>query len=168
MTAITKEQIRRVYALGAAIGAVERGNKDDNLHALVYSITQKSSVSALTRDEFYVVERELLTRMQYKNRTEPLKNRKKERDNTAPGMITEAQRGLAWRYIYRLQELDTKITGATAGERMCGAIKKILGVEAQVKDPFRWITAEQAPTLIEQLKRYVRTAERQAKKAGVG
>ena len=165
MAKITKMEIKRIYALGAAIGAVERGNKDDNLHALVYTMTGKDSVSELTDSEFKRVERELMSRMQLQHHNEPLKSKKKEAPAATPGMITSRQQGLAWRYIYRLSELDKEESAATVGERMAGAIRKILCIEARIADPFRWVTADQAEKLIEQLKRYVRSAERAQRKA---
>lgn len=163
---ITKEQVRRIYALGSAAGVLQSGNKEDNLHALVNSITGKDSIRNLTSGEFYKVERELLSRMQMKNRTTPLKSEKQ--DTTAPGMMNSKQQGLAWRMIYRLAELDASKSTATAGERMTGAIKKILGIDARVEKPFEWVTQEQGAALIEHLKRYVRSAERREEKRGSG
>lgn len=169
MANITKEQIRRIYSLGAASGLLESGNKDDNLHALVSRIAGKDSVSALTSKEFEAVERELLPLVQYKNHKAPLKNtKKKTKIETAPGMMNEAQQSLAWRMIYRLRELDEKKSSATAGERMVGAIKKILGTDARVENPFEWITQENGAALIEKLKRYVRSAEARVRKRGAG
>jgi hypothetical protein len=71
MSAITKEQIKRIYALGSAIGIVDRGNKDDDLHTLVSGMTGKDSVSDLTGEEFIKVERELLNRMRVVNHNKP-------------------------------------------------------------------------------------------------
>jgi hypothetical protein len=51
---------------------------------------------------------------------------------------------------------------------MVGAIRKVLGVEARVEEPFKWITFDQSGVLIEQLKRYVRSAEAREKKRGSG
>lgn len=169
MAAITKEQKKRVYALGAAAHLLESGNKDDLLHALVFEATGKDSVSSLTDKEFIAVERELLSRIQYKNHKAPLKPPPKAAaDNTAPGMMNKAQQGKAWRYIYRLRELDERKSSATAGERMIGAIKKILGVDAKVDNPFQWITFAQGMDLIEKLKRYVSSAEYHQRKRGSG
>lgn len=166
MAAITKEQIKRIYALGGALGLVETGNRDDHLHNMVNRLAGKKSISSLTAQEFQAVERELLSLMQYKNHQAPLKA--KPKPDTAPGMINAAQQGLAWRMIYRLQELDPKKSKATAGERMVGAIKRILGIDAGTEKPFEWVTFDQAQQLIEQLKRYVRSAEGAARKRGSG
>ncbi len=168
MAAITKEQVRRIYALGSAAGILEPGNKDDLLHALVKRLTGKDSVSCLTAAEFKKVERELLPLLQYKNRKEPLK----PKAGTAPGMMNKAQQALAWRLVYKLKELDIEVSTATVGERMVGAIKKILDVDATVDDPFRWITQEQGSKLIVNLKWYVAAAQYRAtqasKKGGSG
>ena len=39
----TKEQIKRIYGLGAGLGIVGK-DKDDMLHELIFSITGKDSV----------------------------------------------------------------------------------------------------------------------------
>lgn len=48
---MTKQQIQRIYAMGAVLGILESGNKRDNLHLLVESITGKDSISSLTQEE---------------------------------------------------------------------------------------------------------------------
>ena len=48
MADINAQQIRKIYAIGNALGIVERGNEDDDLHALVSALTGKDSVKALT------------------------------------------------------------------------------------------------------------------------
>ena len=167
MAAITKEQIKRVYALGAGAGLLERGSKEDNLHSLVYGQTGKASIRALTVAEFQTVERELLRLMQLGNRMVPLKQegrRRQDAPEAVPGMMTQEQQGRAWRLVYRLCELEPR--QATAGERMCGAIRKILEIQSGVEDPFRWVDFDAGSKLIEQLKRYVRSAERRKKEAG--
>lgn len=174
MENITKEQIKHIYALGSAVGILDRGNKDDDLHALVSARTGKDSISALSVTEAKNIERDLMDRMRLGNRTEPLDQRKKPslhkkpdgEKSTTPGMMTNEQQRLAWRMIYRLTELDTRQAGtaATPGERMCGAIRKELGIDVSIKDPMRWVSFDAGQKLIEQLKRYVRSAERSAVK----
>lgn len=155
--AITKSEISRIYALGAVLHMVEAGNKGDLLHALAYELIGKDSISALTPAEYKVLEGELIRRLQLKNHTEPLKNRKKEEQPAAPGMITPEQQSKIWRLIYQLAEADPRATAR--GKRLCGAIRTILGVDARPEEPFKWITMEQGSTLINQLKRYVRAAQ---------
>ena len=168
MAAITKEQVRRIYSLGAAAGILESGNKADTLHALVDAVTGKDSIRSLTTREFETVQRELLSKIKYSNRADPLKSRKKDKTcETAPGMMNAEQQKKAWALIYSLRDMDTGGT-ATAGQRMVGAIRKVLGVEARVDNPFRWLTQEQGGVLIEQLKRYVRSAKARERKRGSG
>lgn len=168
---------KRLYALASGLELVERNNKDDPFHILVHGITGKTSVKDLTDDEKKEVEAELLNRMKLSNHNVPLKTKAKTKTKveTQPGMMTAAQQTLAWRLIYRLMELDAtpkiKDTGVpyTARERMDGAIDKILGVTPnKTKNPYVWVDFKQGEKLIEVLKKYVRSAERKQKKAGVG
>ena len=58
----TKEQIKRIYGLGAGLGIVGK-DKDDMLHELIFSITGKDSVKQLDDSEFKAVQAELINRM---------------------------------------------------------------------------------------------------------
>lgn len=172
---ISKEQIKRVYALGAGLGLVDNRSKSDMLHELVLSVTGKDSVSSLTEADFIAVQTELIERMKLSNRAAPLKKKQdKPNPQNVPDMMTQEQKSLAWRLMYRLQELDTNPylhedgSPVTVGERMQGALKKTLGVTAGLKDPFRWVSLSQGEKFIETLKRYVRTAERKAEKLKAG
>lgn len=167
MEQITKAEIKRVHALASGAGLLQGGQRED-LHALVEDITGKTSVSALTSGEFKAVEKELMARMRFGGRTAPVKSRPKTQraDQPAPGMMNQSQQSLAWRLIYRLMELDPH-SSATAGERMLGAVKKILGIDARLEAPFKWVNEEQGGQLINQLKRYVRSAEAKAAKGAV-
>lgn len=157
---------KRLYALAAGMGMVERNNKEDPFHQLVDGITGKSSVRDLTESEAKAVEQELLKRMKLSRKGKPFKSKTKQK-STVPGMMTAQQQKLAWRLVYRLDELEP--ANASVPERLIGAIQKVLGVTASTKDPFRWINFDDGTKLIENLKRYVRSAERRAaKKAGVG
>lgn len=160
MAAMTK----RLYTLASELGLVERNNKDDPFHQIVFSVTGKEHVSELTPAEAKAVQEELQERMKLKNPDKLLKRKPK---NSIPGMMTVQQQNLAWRLVYRLAELEP--TQATVCERLIGAIQKVLGVTASAKEPFRWVNFDDGTRLIEQLKRYVRSAERRAaKKAGAG
>jgi len=170
MAAITKEQIKRIYGLGAGLGIVGK-NRDDMLHEVIFSITGKESVKELNDSDFKAVQSELIKRMQLSNPNHPLHNtkpkKKAESDSSeigCNGMATPEQQRLCWRYCYRLKELDLNPRSADVGDRLLGAIDKVLGVTASKKEPFRWIDQEQCSKLIEQLKRYVNTAERRAKR----
>lgn len=157
---------KKLYTLANSLGLVENGNKEDPFHQLVYGLTGKEHVNELTPEEARAVQAELQERMKLKNHSEPLK-RKKSTKETVPGMMTAAQQGLAWRLVYRLDELEP--TAASVPERLVGAIGKILGITASRADPLRWVDFDSGTKLIEHLKRYVRSAERRAaKKAGDG
>lgn len=157
---------KRLYALANSLGLVENGSNEDPFHQLVYGLTEKEHVSELTPSEARKVQAELQKRMRLKNHDKPLKNKKAVREDV-PGMMTAAQQGLAWRLVYRLDELEP--TAASVPERLIGAIEKILGITAARADPFRWVNFEDGSKLIESLKCYVRSAERRAaKKAGGG
>jgi hypothetical protein len=165
MATITAGQIQRVYALGATVGILESGNKDDDLHALVSRVTGKEHISELSSAEFTSVEHELLKLMKGNYRKAPSASSRAPRGgarkpDAVPGMMTPAQQSKAWRYIYRLCELDGR--QATPGERMCGAIKTILSIDARVEAPFKWVNQTDGGRLIDMLKRYVDSAERKA------
>lgn len=155
----------RLYALASGLGMVERNNKEDAFHQLVFGITGKAHVSELTPAEANAVQRELQERMRIKNRSEPLKQHS-SRKKDVPGMMSVSQQKKAWSLIYRLDELEPK--NVPVIERLLGAIEKILGITASKADPFRWINFDDGARLIEQLKRYVRSAERKAFKGGSG
>lgn len=165
MTPITKEQIKRLYALGSSLGMVGRG-QDDPLHVMVESMTGKESISSLTLAEFESVQTALINRMKFSQRpAEVAKQVEKRKAGVPAGRMPREQQSLAWRLVYRLQEVDVlqgKAPTATPGERLRGAIKAILGTDTDAKDPFKWVTVDQGTTLIEQLKRFVRSAERKA------
>lgn len=167
----TKEQIKRIYGLGAGLGIVGK-DKDDMLHELIFSITGKDSVKQLDDSEFKAVQAELINRMKLADPNHLLhntksRNKKKEAEEIGcSGMATPEQQRLCWRYCYRLKELDTNPESADVGDRLIGVIGKVLGVTASKKQPFRWIDQEQCSKLIEQLKRYVNSAERRAKRQG--
>lgn len=146
----------------------ELGMGDDDRHALIYGITGKESTTELMPDETKAVIHELMERMRVKNRSEPLHTRKPKAYNPpVAGMMTPEQQSLAWRLVYRLRELDSSPNGASAGERMVGAIKKELGITTVPgKDIFRWVSFEDGAKLIEKLKMYVRSAERRAERTG--
>nr|DAZ59380.1 MAG TPA: Protein of unknown function (DUF1018) [Caudoviricetes sp.] len=103
--------------------------------------------------------------MRIRNRDVPLKH-KSQRKKDVPGMMTVSQQKKAWSLVYRLDELEPKEVPVI--ERLLGAIEKILGITASKSDPFRWINFDDGTRLIEQLKRYVRSAERKAFKGGSG
>lgn len=85
-------------------------------------MTGKDHVSELTPSEARAIQAELQKRMRLKNHDKPLKKKKVIKEDI-PGMMTAAQQGLAWRLVYRLNELEP--TGASVPERLIGAIEYV-------------------------------------------
>ena len=144
--------VKKLYAKAAVLGMVEPGSHEDAFHQLVYGMTGKESVKALTEPEFRKVENELKRRL----RSRPSDRRPEQQE--APSMMTKAQRDMAWRQIYTLAALSP--SRASEGERMAGAVRKILGITASPKEPLKWVSKEDGSRLIDTLKRYVRTAQK--------
>lgn len=157
MAATTK----KLYAMAATLGLLERGSEEDAFHQLVYGLTGKEHVSELSPAEANAVQRELQCRLRS---AAPNVTKKRSRKKDVSGMMTAAQQKKAWSLIYRLDEIEPKEVPEV--ERLIGAIEKVLGITASRVDPFRWINFDDGTKLIEQLKRYVRSAERKAAKAG--
>lgn len=158
MAAIATQQIRKIYAIGNALGIVERGNADDSLHDLVSSITGKNSLKALTYAEAQAVIRDLEKRQG----DAPPPRRKPKAHAERPGGATAAQQRKAWALMYELQKRDTAPSTASLGERLCGIIKKELRVDAVPSQPFAWLTFQNCNKLIEVLKKYVANAKKKA------
>lgn len=151
----SKEQIKRIYGLGAGLGLVGK-DRDDMLHEVVCGVTGKASIKELNDDDFRAVQAELIHRMRFGCPDHP--EHKVKKNNANPGMATSEQQKLCWRLCYQLAELEP--SQADVGNRLVGAINKTLGVTASKKEPFRWVDQEQCSQLIEYLKRYVNSAKR--------
>lgn len=160
---MTEQERKSIFAF-----CRELGIGDDDRHAIIYGITGKESTTELTAAETKAVLHDLMERMKIKNRPE-LPHREKTQTPSVAGMMTAAQQKLAWRLVYRLIELDDAPNKASAAERMAGAIKKELGITTVPgKDIFRWVSFDNGTKLIEQLKRYVRSAEKRAERRQTG
>lgn len=153
---------KRLYTLANGLGLVEDGSKEDPFHQLVYGITGKEHVSELTAAEARAVQAELQERMRLKNHDKPLK--KKKEKESKPDMMTVPMKNYAKFLAHRLEELDEKTPSVPAGFRLAGAVRKVLGITASDEDPLKWVHFQDGMKLIEQLKRYVRSAERKAAK----
>ena len=154
MAAIATQQIRKIYAIGNALGIVERGNAEDSLHDLVSSITGKDSLKALTYAEAQAVIRDLEKRQG----DAPPPRRRPKAHTERPGGATEGQQRKVWALLYELQKADTAPSRATLGQRLCGILKKELHIDALPKEPFVWIDFQTCNRLIEILKKYVANA----------
>ena len=162
---MTTAQRKSIFGMCKSLGM-----SDDDRRALVYSVTGKESTRELTGSQTEAVIGELRKRCGNVS-APPEKRNPKAYKPTVAGMMTTEQQSLAWRYIYRLRELDEKPVlhedgkPFSVGERMAGAIYKITGVTAKEgKDIFQWVDFENGEKLIEGLKRYVRSAESKAAK----
>lgn len=162
------QQTQRIYAMGARLGLVENGNKNDLLHELVYGITAKTSVRDLSAQEYREVVKELAERLKLQNLEappcRPYKSQKYE--DSGRGKMSDGQKRKVWQLMYQLEELDIEPSSAKLGERLCGIIKKELRIDCSSKQPFRWLTFRQGSTLIEKLKKYVANAQRRKDGAG--
>ena len=148
--------VRNLYAVASHAGLVEHGNKEDPFHQIVYSVTGKISVKDLSEREMKQVESEIKIRIGEKVSGKKVKNQEK-----IAGMMSPAQQSLAWRLMYQIQRYDVKMSDKTVGARLAGIVRKTLKISASDTDPLKWVTAENGNKLIETLKRYVKSAEKQ-------
>lgn len=155
MPNITTYQIRKIYAIGGALG-MRGAHRQDALHDLVNSMTGKASVKELTYSEACRVIGELEARQG----TPPPRKGGRPLRKTAPGRVSEGQQRKIWALMYQLAEASPST--AQLGDRLCAIIKKTLGVDAFPAKPFAWVTYRGANTLIETLKGYVATARKKA------
>ncbi len=155
MAAATKKQIQLIYIIGAKCGLVERGNKQDNLHSLIYQLTEKESVSELTEEQAAAVIRRLKSEEESVNAA----------DGEAKAFISEAQIKKIFGLMYELAALSPST--AKVKDRLCGIIQKELGIKVDPRtDIFKGFSERQGAKLIDAIKRYVRQAKR--KGAGSG
>lgn len=157
MAAINVQQIRKIYSIGNALGIVERGNEEDDLHALIAAITGKASVKALTYAEGQTV----IVDLQKRQGAAPPPRHKPKAHTERPGGATDGQQRKAWALMYELQKRDTAPSTASLGERLCGIIKKELKVDALPQQPFLWLDFKTCNKLIEVLKKYVSNVKQQ-------
>lgn len=156
---IDKGTIKRIYALGAALGMKGSGH-DDALHALVRGLTGKESVKTLTPAEAREVERELQTRLAQQARRAGAKPGKKERRyEELPGGPSAGQQKMIWYLMFELEKYDPSPDGVQLRDRLCGLIEKQCRVTAFPTDPFRFVRAQQGSDLIEGLKQMAQRAE---------
>ena len=163
---MTTAQRKSIFGMCTQLGMSE-----DDRRALICSVTGKESTKELTDRETEDVLKELRKRLGGET-VPPEKRNPKAYKPAEAGMMTTEQQSLAWRLMYRLQELDEKPMlhengkPYTVGERMAGAIRAILdnNMAQPGKDIFRRVNFDDGAKLIEGLKRYVRSAERKAKR----
>lgn len=161
---MTTAQRKTIFGMCKSLGMSE-----DDRRTLICSVTGKESTKELTGNQTEAVIGELRKRCGSVP-APPEKRNPKAYKPAVAGMMTTEQQSLAWRYMYRLRELDEKPLlhedgkPYTVGERMAGAIHKICNITAKPgEDIFRFVSFEDGAKLIEGLKRYVNNAERKAR-----
>ena len=153
--AATKKQIQAIYVIGAKCGLVERGNKQDNLHNLIYQLTEKESVSELTEEQAAAV----ISRLKSEEAAVIAA------DEQVKAFISEAQIKKIFGLMYELAALSP--SQAKIKDRLCGIIQKELGLKVNPRsDIFRGFSERQGARLIDALKRYVRQAKRKGEGNG--
>jgi hypothetical protein len=89
----TKEQIRRIYALGAAAGLLDRSaGNDDNLHLWIKQFSLKDHISELTEQQADFIIKRL---EEYRSQVAPL-----------PEIITEEQKSMCFKLMYRIADIS--------------------------------------------------------------
>ncbi len=163
MRTIEQFQIRKIYAIGNALGI--KGSGEDELHTLVAGVTGKDSIKSLTYKEACSV----ITRLEeLQGRAAPpkLRNRKPKEHKSRPGGVTSGQQKKIWALMYELKKYDEFPNDVQLGDRLCAVIKKEFGADSIAKNPFAWITFEQGNNLIEILKGYVTSARKRGEANG--
>lgn len=158
MRTIEQFQIRKIYAIGNALGIKASGSEDE-LHALVGGVTGKDSIKSLTYQEACAVIARL-EELQGKTVSPKPRNSKPKEHETRPGGVTSGQQKKIWFLMYELKKCDEVPNDVQLGDRLCAVIKKEFGADAVARNPFAWITFEQGNNLIEILKRYVASARK--------
>lgn len=155
MAAATKKQIQAIYVIGAKCGLVERGNKQDNLHTLIYQLTEKESVSELTEEQAAAVIRRLKSEEASVIAA----------DEQVKAFISETQIKKIFGLMYELAALSP--SEVKVKDRLCGIIQKELGLKVNPRtDIFNGFSERQGAKLIDAIKRYVRQAKRKGEGNG--
>ncbi len=157
MATINVQQIKKIYAIGNALGIVGRGNEDDDLHAMVAAMTGKASIKALT----YREAEDVIAHLQHQQGDAAPRKSKRQHPERAGGM-TSGQQKKAWALMYQLQSYDQASNATPLGERLCAIIKKEMGIDAGTQNPFIWMDFKAGNKLLEVLKGYVSTAKKKA------
>lgn len=149
------EFTKKIYALASVCDMIEQGSHEDDLHFLVYRVTKKASVRELTDAEAQKV----ITELKEVIKLADLEKRAPPASSAA--VMSDNQKRLCFRLICRLADLDDKPSEATIRERLTGVICKVTGAPVKITgDIFKGLTEAQGAAVIEELKRYIRTAKR--------
>ena len=147
----TKEQIRRIYALSAAAGLLDRSaGNDDNLHLWVKQFSLKDHISELTEQPADFIIRRL---EEYRSQVAP-----------KPELITEEQQNMCFKLMYRIAEISP--SDIKPRERLRGVISKVTGREIRPdRDIFSRVTRAEGSEIIEMLKRILRSEQNKLKRS---
>ncbi|MCM1212929.1 MAG: regulatory protein GemA [Lachnospiraceae bacterium] len=162
MGTIQQFQIRKIYAMGHALGIVDPGSGEDGLHVLVGGVAGKDSVKNLTYAEAAAV----IARLEglQGKAAPPAPSRRKPGEHPGrSGGVTSGQQKKIWALMYELKKYDAEPNSAALGDRLCGIIRKETGMDAVARDPFAWMSSTQGNRLIEILKNYVASAGKKGK-----
>ena len=141
-----KQKRRYIYSLGRKCGLVDDGNKSDDLHGFVYQLTLKESISEMNDEQADIVIKQLQANL--RAITPEVK-----------AYISNAQIGKIFGLMYEFAKLSP--SAVTVKERLCGIIKKELGITVNPKyDIFKGFSERQGAELIDTIKRYVRAEKR--------
>ena len=136
MKMISKNEIRKLYAVASMHGLVGRDH-DDDLHLIIYNMFKKESVKDLTENQYKKV----------------LKYLDNLTNNTENGMITNKQK----QYVNTLMQKLAKVSPSkcSLNERLVGIINKHFNITAYSKEPLIWVSKKNAQKLIVILKDYI-------------
>jgi hypothetical protein len=154
-------QIRKIYAIGNALGITGRNTREDELHALVCGVTGKDSIKELTYGEAGAVIARL-EELQGRTASPGHPGKRRTGHTEVPGGITSAQQRKVWALMYELKKYDAVKNDVPVGDRLCLIIRKELKIDAAAGNPFVWVTIAKGDRLIEILKKYVESAKRKA------
>lgn len=148
----TKEQIRRIYALGAAAGLLDRSaGADDNLHLWIKQFSLKDHISELTEQQADFIIRRL---EEYRAQVAPL-----------PELVTGEQQSLCFKLMYRITDISP--SDIKPRERLRGVIAKVTGRDIRPDgDIFHGVTRSEGAEIIEMLKRILRSEQNKLKRSG--
>lgn len=167
---LDKKKSQKICALGSVLGIFESGNKNDDLHTLVYGMTGKESIKQLTDEEYKTVIKELHGRLRITQQNlpprKPYKTQKYQ--NSGRGKMSDGQKRKVWRLMYILEGYDITPSSSDLGRRLCGIIKKELKVDSLSENPFEWLSYQQGVKLIEIIKKYCENAEKRRKECDSG
>lgn len=151
----SKEQIKRIYALGAKCGLLDRClGSEDNLHLWVKQFSLKDHISELTEKQADFI---ILRLQEYCNEVVQPKPIEVE-------PITGAQQSFCFRLAYKLASISP--SDVEVRERLRGIIEKATGKTVKSDgDVFYKLSRSDGAQVIELLKRIIRTEEQKIKRA---